>query len=138
MPDNKAHRKEAENMEFYRKVLTPGTQEAKDVNNVEFRSKWQEDMKSLGRATSNGIVVKQNVPWSAEFDPKFQDREDVSGLVKSERYIAGSGLEVSPRFMIDVASGRSLSDLGRHRIAATTWTWRKNKPGILVPRLGMR
>ena len=58
---------------------------------MEFKSKWQEDMKALGRRPD----LSQNLPWTAEFDRNFQNREDVSGLVEAERLVPGSGLDVS-------------------------------------------
>lgn len=94
MPDNKSHRQEAKDYEFYKKVLRPGTPESREVNTLEFQSKWQEDMRALGRRPD----LPQNLPWTAEFDPYYQDREDVSGLVEAERLVPGSGLDVSSFF----------------------------------------
>jgi hypothetical protein len=91
VPDNKDHRQEAKDYEFYKKVLRPNTPERKLAHTPEFQSQWQEDMRALGRRPDLG----QNLPWSDQFDIKFQDREDISGLVEAERLVPGSGLDVS-------------------------------------------
>jgi hypothetical protein len=91
-PDNKDRLPEAKNYDFYKKALQHNTPESREIYNPEFQSRWQDGLKSIGRS-----LVKENVPWWPDFDPNYQDREDVQGLVQAEKLIAGSGLEVSRR-----------------------------------------
>lgn len=128
-PDNKGRLEHAKNYDFYRRVLTPRSEESSLVSQPEFQSNWLQNLKALGRRE-----VPENVPWRAEFDPNFQDREDMQGLVRAEQLIAGSGLEVSRECLLLSLHGSYL--MLHFPFSATTRVRWKAESGILIQKHG--
>ncbi|KAI5454554.1 hypothetical protein NCC49_003449 [Naganishia albida] len=65
-----------------------------EFNSPDFQRGWREKLRQTGRPwdpqadKDNG----HNLPWTGQYVPNHQNHEDVSGLVKAEKIVPGSGL----------------------------------------------
>jgi hypothetical protein len=75
----------------------------RDSASEEFKKAWGDKLEATGRNRN----VPQNNPWQMRYVPNYQESEDMFGLTQSEKFIPGSGLEVSTKVhdsMVDVVS----------------------------------
>jgi hypothetical protein len=105
-----------------------------DQTPEEFKKEWYEKVEATGRNRN----VPQNLPWQMRYIPNYQELEDMTGLVQSEKFIPGSGLEVSTKRQeegINSLIVRDLSVRSNDRIISAVRAKRSCIPILWICRL---